>query len=176
MEIKTWRKLDERLIYNGFRKISKKLFIMPDGKLKDFEIITKADYVCILPLTSKNNVILAKQFRPGPEKIYEELPAGFIEANENPIIAAKRELLEETGYSGSLEYVCSGINGAYADYLGHCFIAKNCIKIQDTKTDENEFIEVIEKPLREFKRQLKLGQLTNTDLAYRALDHLNLLN
>lgn len=73
------------------------------------------------------------------------LPAGYIEENEKPTDAAKRELLEETGYEaneliflGSF-YQDQGISGAYNYY----FFAPNCKKMKPQDLDEGEFIKYV---------------------------------
>lgn len=56
------------------------------------------DYVSVLALTKNGEVLLVRQYRPAVEAYTLELPAGHVEHGETPEEAAKRELLEETGY------------------------------------------------------------------------------
>lgn len=178
MTIKKWEKIKTKRAFDNFAKIDITTFKMSNGKLKDFDIkTTDHDVVSIFGITADKKVILVKQFRPGPEKIFYEFPLGFIEKNEKPIEAAKREFLEETGYSGNfkdtgvIEYISS-----YNKVGIYCFIAINCHKItNDLILDEGELIEVYLLPLPNIRKMLKTGQIRNFGEGYLALDHLGLL-
>ncbi|MEK7105559.1 MAG: NUDIX hydrolase [Patescibacteria group bacterium] len=125
-----WKKLKEELKYNGFRKVVRKTFHMPDGREDDFDIVTEGMAACILPFTPEGKVILTKQFRPGPEKVLLELPGGGIEPHETPEQAAARELLEETGYEGRIEFVGISLHSAYSSLLRYNFVALDCVRHQ----------------------------------------------
>ena len=159
--MKPWKKVEETVVYNGYRKIINKTFILPNGRKQSFDIISTKNAVAILALTESNKVILARQFRPGTEEIYDELPAGVI---------------DETGYEGNLKLIGSVVDCAYRTTIRYSFIATNCRKIKEPDPDENEFIEVIEKPIKQFIEQVRAGKLTDVELAYRALDYLNLFS
>ncbi|MEK6792769.1 MAG: NUDIX hydrolase [Nanoarchaeota archaeon] len=173
--IEPWKKLIEEKVYSNHRKIFKKTFVLPSGREEYFDIVSGDHTSFVFALTEKGKVILSRQFRPGPERVYDDLPAGFIDKGETPMDAARRELLEETGYSGNFEYVGSFIHSAYVDTKLHLFIARDCSKVQEPRLDENEFIEVVEKSIQDFVKQVRAGDLTNAHLAYKALDHLGLL-
>ena len=79
-------------------------------------------------------MILINQFRPGPEKSFLILPGGMIDDKEEAIDSIKRELLEETGYSGEFEYVSVYYQYTYMTEKVYCYIAKNCIKLKEPKT------------------------------------------
>lgn len=170
-----WKKVDEKLIKDGFRKICLKKFISPNGESHDFEIKKEDEVVCILPITSDKNVVLAKQFRPGPEKLLLELPGGSLEEGESPEDAIKRELLEETGYAGDIKFVKSILDCGYSTRIRHCFVAINCRKEKLQQLDQTEFVEVVEMPLKNFREHLRNGQLTDIETGYLGLDYLGLL-
>jgi len=68
-----------------------------DGTMVGREIILNKGAVVIIPMTANNEVRLLRQYRAAAEKWIIELPAGGLEPNEDPDLAAPRELLEETG-------------------------------------------------------------------------------
>lgn len=170
-----WQKIDEKLIYDGFRKIVSKTFILPNGQQQDFEIKKEGNIVCVLALTKNKKVILAKQFRPGTEEIFLELPGGAAEAGENPESAVIRELLEETGYSGCVQFVAAIPIGGYSAGYRHVFVATECEKVAEQKLDHGEFVEVLEMDLSDFRNHLRGGKLSDVNVGYLGLDFLNLL-
>jgi ADP-ribose pyrophosphatase len=170
-----WKKIDEKLIKDGWRKIIRRRFVLPDGKEADFEIKKEAEAVCVLPITKNNKVVLAKQFRPGPEKLLLELPGGCVDKNETPEEAIKRELIEETGYTGDIKFVQTILDCGYSTRIRHCFVATGCYKLKDPVPEETEFIEVVEIPLDDFRNHLRSGQLSDVDVGYISLDYLKLL-
>lgn len=170
-----WKKLDEQIVYKNYRTIIQKKYQLPNGKVAAFEIVSGTKIATILALTKENNVVLIKQFRPGPEEIFLELPGGGIESEENPLKSAQRELLEETGYNGEFTFITKNIDFAYANTIRYNFVAIHCEKIQEQRLDENEFIEVVETPLRKFREYLRRGKIINIQTAYLCLDYLGLL-
>ena len=104
-----------------------------------------------------------------------EIPGGHMEKDENPIDAPKRELLEETGYTGDFEIIGETLDDAYSNCVRYCFVARNCKKIQEPEWEEDEECEIIEMDLKDFREHLRSGQLTDIEIGYLALDYLKLL-
>ncbi len=95
-----WRKLDEETVYSRYRRVVSKRFEQPGGELVEYEIKDEDDMVAVLALTQNREVVLVRQFRPGPEAVLLELPAGVVDPGAEPAETAAAELLEETGYAG----------------------------------------------------------------------------
>jgi len=170
-----WKKTASEPAYQGWRKIDRVTYELPTGITADFEIKQDGNAVCVLPLTTDNQVVMTKQYRPGPGKVLLELPGGGAHADEDFMEAMKRELLEETGYSGDLELVGASFVDAYSTAIRHHFIAHNCHKVAEPENNPREPIETALLSLEEFREHLRSGQLTDVATGYMALDHAGLL-
>jgi ADP-ribose diphosphatase len=171
-----WAKLGERQILDGWRTIVGRRYRTPDGVEREFEIKVEPDTVVTLALTPTRDVVLVREYRPGPEEALLELPGGAIDEGENPLDAARRELLEETGYAGGeLRQVGSMLDCAYSTRTRHVFVTTDCVPVQAPAPHEGEFPEVVLMPLEDFRRHLRGGRLTDVGPGYLALDELSLL-
>lgn len=113
------------------------------------------DSVGVIATTSDNQLILIKQFRPPINTITLEFPTGYVDKNEKPLQAAKRELLEETGYDcdkliflGKARVYPSRINSVF-----HVFAAKNAQKADFPIKNKDNF-ELVFMTIDEYRKQL----------------------
>ncbi len=173
MAIVKWQKIKSKRVWDGWKKVDVVTFKLPDGKKGDFEIVSpKGEVVSVVALTKEKQVVLVKQFRPGPQKIFYEFPLGLIEKGESPLKAAKREFLEETGFAiGKLKKIGINYLSAYEIVKVHCFLATDCFrKTKQLQLDEKEFIEVKLISLPKLRQMLKKCQIRNFGEGYLALD------
>jgi ADP-ribose pyrophosphatase len=63
-----------------------------------YYVLDQSDYVTIIAVSSDDRIVCIRQWRPAVERPSLELPGGHIESGEQPIEAARRELVEETGF------------------------------------------------------------------------------
>jgi len=98
-KVEKWEELSrETAFYNKYdRGIEKVRYKLPDGTESDFYIKKEKSAICVLALTKDKKVVLAKQFRPGPNEIILELPGGGIEKGEDQRAALNREIMDEAG-------------------------------------------------------------------------------
>lgn len=164
---------------SGYLTVNTRSYVMPDGNLADWDILEGGRTVGIVAVTTDDQILLVRQFRPGPGRVLLELPGGMVEEDEEIERAARRELLEETGYAAeSVEVVGQTWLAAYATHQRYAVIAKGCRKIFDSansngpKADSLEFIEPVCVSLADFYTHVRSGQLTDTDIAFLALDRL----
>ena len=130
----------------------------------DFYILESADWVNIIPITPKREVILIRQYRHGIQDMALEIPGGIIEPDDSPREAALRELAEETGYSASqisaLDHVWP--NPAFLDNRCYTFLARDAALTGDQKPDEKEDIEVILVPLERIPDMIRHGEIRHS--------------
>jgi 8-oxo-dGTP pyrophosphatase MutT (NUDIX family) len=135
-----------------------------DGAEHTFFVVENPDWVNIIALTKNAQVVLIEQFRQGTEEIILEIPGGMIDENEEPIIAAARELIEETGFAAReiLPLGKSRPNPAIQNNWIYHFLALDCEKTEDTAFDEHESVITKLMPLEEIDRLIGTGQITHS--------------
>ncbi|KYF68032.1 NUDIX hydrolase [Sorangium cellulosum] len=177
MAVVRWKALERRVIqHSPWRRIEDVTFELPDGQVRTFSLKKEGRVVCILPISLENRVILARQYRPGPDRILDELPGGGVEPGETPEDAAARELLEETGYvAGRLLPLGRPLECAYSTIERHAFLAVECARRGAQSLDETEFIDVIEKPIEAFVAQLREGACTDPEVGWMGLHEMGYL-
>lgn len=114
--------------------------------------------VAILPISKSGKVILIKTFRHGARGWGLEIPKGGVEENEDILYAAKRELLEETGYSSENWKYIGSFNDSPAIVSGQleCYAALDCESVGDTDYEDTEAISsVLELSVSEYFRKVK---------------------
>lgn len=89
-----------KTVFNGkLLKVYVKKERLPNGYLATFEMICHPGASLIVPFLNKNTVILLRQLRPVIGSYIYEFPAGTLDKGESPLSCARREIIEETGYS-----------------------------------------------------------------------------
>ena len=148
-----------------------------DGAKHSFYVIECPDWANVIALTRDKKVVLIEQYRQGIEDITLEIPGGMIDDGEAMDAAARRELLEETGYEAS-EIIYLGKscpNPAIQNNWMHHFLALDCEKTGETAFDEHESLLTKLVPLDEIQNLIKRGEITHS-LVIAGFYHLNLKN
>lgn len=175
-----WRRLDDGSYVEivGFRAITRKRFTMNNGSVLDADVIGRdnATAVGVIALTPDNQVIIARQFRCGPEKIFDEMPGGIVDPGETPEQAGKRELEEEVGYASN-DFTFLGVahEDAWSNVAHHYFLARDCYKVAEPHLDEFEEIEPCIISITEFLDNAKHDRTSDASgilLAYDMLKEL----
>ena len=156
-------KVESRIAYQGdFLKVSSDQVCLPDGKITTREFIKHPGAVVILPLFEDGTVLLERQFRYPLNQVFIEFPAGKIDVDESPLVTAKRELLEETGYTATdWQFICTIHNAiAYSDEHLDIFLAQG-LEAGKSQLDEEEFLETFKLPLTDLISLVQQGQITD---------------
>lgn len=147
--------------------------------IEPYYVFEYPDWINVFGITSDNEVILVKQYRHGIQKVVLELPSGCIdEQDKSPLAAAKRELLEETGYSGNnfTETCIVSANPANHNNQTHCYLATDLKKTSEISLDEGEEIETVLVPFNDFItmfKENKFDQALHVSSIFYALQYLD---
>jgi ADP-ribose pyrophosphatase len=156
-------RIDGETVYEGrFLKVERDRIKLPDGSISNREFIRHPGAVVILPLLDDGRILLERQFRYPNNQVFVEYPAGKIDPGEDPLECAKRELLEETGYTAAnWQFVCTIHNAiAYSDEHLDLFLATGLTEGQ-AKLDDGEFLELFTTTLPELLEQVRRGEITD---------------
>lgn len=150
---------------------------LPDGREATRELIRHIGAVCVIPVDENNNVIMENQYRYPIGQVVLEIPAGKLDAsNEDRLLAAQRELREETGFTAD-NWTDIGLYypaPAYSDEKITMFLATGLHK-GDRDLDDDEFIDVCRVPLSELRDRVMSGEITDGKTQITVLKAANLL-
>ena len=106
--------------------------------------------------------VMEEQYRHGSETITREFPAGLVEKGELSLVAAQRELLEETGIEGKFTLLGEvNPNSAFMCNRQSFYLVEDIKKVSGQSLDLNEEIDIIEVPVEEVIRDMGTGLYDN---------------
>ncbi len=162
-----------------FTYFQESFFVPQQQKIGQFDLLQFSDWVNIIPVTNAGKIILANQFRVGANNFCWETPGGAIDRKDiNPLIAAQRELQEETGMTSN-EWIALGSfnpNPAFMTNQCHVFLAKDVKKTHPTQFDPFEEIETAEFTKKDVKNLIQNKKFGNgvalaAYLFFELMDH-----
>ena len=180
--IRTWKTLSyQQILDTPYLKIRCEQVAVPGGPIiPDYYIIENRGWVGIVPLTADGHFLLNKQYKHGIGEVVLEFPAGGIdESEDDPQQTARRELMEETGYSyddGDVELLTHMLaNPTGARTRVWWYLARNVRKTGEQKPDPVEVIENLLVTPRELLHLIHEGRFSvqgQVAAAYMALERL----
>lgn len=141
-----WKLLkSDNIIHRPHLDVYREQVQLPNGKVfDDFYHLHFSPVVCIVAETTDGRILLERQYRQAVRDMLTEPPAGIVEKGEQPLEAAQRELLEETGFGGG-EWKMLGVEyaqGGVQDNEMYSFYARGVVPQQRQHLDTTEDIRV----------------------------------
>ncbi|MEO8585815.1 MAG: NUDIX hydrolase [Acidobacteriota bacterium] len=135
------------------------------GQPHPFYVLDCPDWVNVIALTDRNEVVLVRQFRAGTRSVTLEIPGGGVEAHDgSALVAARRELREETGYAAG-RWKRLGVvhpNPAFQSNRCTTYLARGCRRVGDLMPDAGEDLTVELVPLRRIPGLVRTGKITHS--------------
>lgn len=170
MEHEPWKLLHSKIVYENlpYVTVHSHTVELPDGRVVEpYFRIDLRSFVVMAAVTPDNRIVVERQYRHGIGQVSLMLPGGLLETGEDPLLAAKRELLEETGYAAE-EWEPMGHfipNSNYRCGETFLFLARSARKIAEPNDDDLEATEVIEIPLDDALHELRAGRFMSLSSA-----------
>ncbi|NDD58293.1 MAG: NUDIX hydrolase [Chlamydiae bacterium] len=169
---------EESIAFQGFFSVKLDILESFSGEIQPYSFLKLAfDATIILPLTIEKKIVFIKEYRHPVKKWLYGLPGGCIDEGEDPIQTARRELLEETGFSAR-NFVYLGSAYPYPSISNqklHFVLAEDAYKVQKTSLTPFEHIIPLEKTKEDLLEDIVSGQemdgILFTALAFLSAHH-----
>ncbi len=160
----TEHEVSSEQVFDGvLLKVRRDAVRLPDGSSGGREYIEHPGAVAILPILDSGDIVFERQYRYPLRRTMIEIPAGKIDPGEEPLLTAKRELLEETGYAAREWRHLLTFHPviAYSTERIEIFLARG-LKHKGAKLDAGEFLEVFAAPLADALEWVRIGSITDS--------------
>lgn len=156
MKLRKWLRVESRTVYcTPIFDLHRRRSAHPQRGQKDFFILEAPNWVNIIPLTDKDEVVMVRQFRHGIEDFTVELPGGMVDPDDpDPKDAARREMIEESGYDSEDIIELGRVHPNPAIQANYCYsyLARDVHKVPKPISNGAEETQVVLVPLREIPR------------------------
>ena len=160
-----WEKLGDRLLLTTrvFDVRAERMRHPGRGTEREFVVIDPPDWCNVAALTPDGRLVLVSQFRFGSDTLSLEVPGGVIERGEDPVVAAVRELREETGYTGGPARLLGSVhpNPAIQSNRCHLVLVEDAVRTAELEWDADEEIAVTTAPVAEVLAWARAGRITH---------------
>ncbi len=156
------KKLSREEIFDGrVLHIVRDTVELPNGKHSTREVALHNGAVCIVPVTSDGEIIMERQFRYPFNEVIWEIPAGKLDKGESdPLLAAKRELMEETGYTAEKFQFMGEFYSSPAILSEKIYMyAATELTLGERRLDEDEFLDIVKVPFDTVIEMIKRNEI-----------------
>jgi len=155
--------LNREYHYRGHAFDVSKVYVkLPDGHERGYDLVEHGDSVTIVPVSANGLLYFVTQHRIGAGQKLLELPAGVLDENEKPVLAANRELQEEIGKAAGKLQKLGGffLAPGYTDEYMVVFLAKDLFD-SPLEPDDDEFLEIVTIPVAEAYQKAYSGEISD---------------
>jgi ADP-ribose pyrophosphatase len=174
-----WKTLRSETVYHTpIFDLERRRALHPRRGERDFFVLSATDWINIIPLTRDRRVVMVRQFRHGIVDFTLEIPGGMVDlSDESPMHAARREMIEETGYDSKAILALGKVhpNPAIESNICHSFLARNVTpgrKPAELGAEETQ-VELV--PLAQIKPMIASGEIMHA-LTIAAFSFFHLYN
>ena len=163
--------LETQLAYDGgLLKVWRDVVRLPDGGEAWREYVKHPGAVMMLAFVDDRTVLLERQFRYPKRRHFVELPAGKLEAGEDPLECAKRELVEECGFEAAQWWKIATLDPSigYSTELIHLYGARDLTHVGHN-LDEGEHLETFQAKIADALEWIRDGMITDTKTTFGLL-------
>ena len=163
--------LASELVHQGkFLEVYRDTVRMPDGATAWREYVKHPGAVMMLAFVDDDTIILERQYRYPKRKHYIEIPAGKLEAGEDPLVTAKRELIEECGYEARDWWHIASMDPTigYSTEVIHLYGARNLVHV-GAKLDVGEHLECFTAKIDDAVEWIRDGIITDSKTTFALL-------
>jgi ADP-ribose pyrophosphatase len=161
--VEKWTVLDRREVYADppWMRIHRETVELPSGKAIGFHQVELLDYASMMVEREDGRFILIRQYKHGVRGVSLTLPAGGLEAGEDPLDCARRELMEETGYEATgwtkLTEMVTHANQRCC--VGHAYYATGARQVQAPNSGDLEAQELVYLTRAEIADAIRRGEV-----------------
>jgi 8-oxo-dGTP pyrophosphatase MutT (NUDIX family) len=164
--MKKWLTLSTQKVLTAhvFRYLKVQRKSQDTGAEGEFDIVQCLNWANVVAITPDKKIVLVKQYRHGTDELTLELPGGAVHIGEDSLLAAQRELVEETGFTAKEWKLIGEVDANPAFMINNCktYLALDAVKTHSQNLDPLEEIEVVLKNVDDIKPMIKTREITHS--------------